>query len=524
MRINLFFLACIYAITSFSQQKPTSKEFNYTFSKPYEVIDGVKWYFNVEGTNIVSFKMDGNDFYFQKFGGPNLDEIMRVPMERLPKKSRFEEILKFQDKIYFFYSLKDDNTGVLQLFARELDYVNGKFKPDRCIVKEENKVSNAFIFSKFNIYSDLNESKILVQYRMVPDVKNDDVSKDIIGFHTFTKDLEEIWHSIVTMPYTEKKMNNVAYCLDDQANVYLLSEIYKDETTDKFKKDGTINYDLEVIRIDKDDQKLTIKRISLENRRLIDYGFYNGNNNELILAGYYSNEEDRSADGVYTYVFNGDGEIIKSSTNEFDINVIKQFESEKSQRKIDKSTQKNGVGIDNLEFDHLIHHEDGSITAIGEVYYYTVHYNGSTGSTSYDYFYNSIIACKISEKGDMLWMKKLPKYQEGNGLGGLSYSLLFDDNNYYFVYLDNIKNLNLGLNETPEKHVDGRGGYLTAYKVDVSTGDVEKSSIFNTAEVNNMSLHQFQVDRVVKIGDKEFAVEFYKKRNEDVMVKVKFTE
>jgi hypothetical protein len=124
----------------------------------------------------------------------------------------------------------------------------------------------------------------------------------------------------------------------------------------------------------------------------------------------------------------------------------------------------------------------------------------------------------------MLWMKKLPKYQEGNGLGGLSYSLLFDDNNYYFVYLDNIKNLNLGLNETPEKHVDGRGGYLTAYKVDVSTGDVEKSSIFNTAEVNNMSLHQFQVDRVVKIGDKEFAVEFYKKRNEDVMVKVKFTE
>ncbi len=84
--------------------------------------------------------------------------------------------------------------------------------------------------------------------------------------------------------------------------------------------------------------------------------------------------------------------------------------------------------------------------------------------------------------------------------------------------------MNLGLNETPNKHVDGRGGYLTVYKVNITTGDVGKLSIFNTADVNNMSLYQFRVDRVVKIGDKEFAIEFYKKGKEDVMFKVKLSE
>ena len=46
----------------------------------------------------------------------------------------------------------------------------------------------------------------------------------------------------------------------------------------------------------------------------------------------------------------------------------------------------------------------------------------------------------------------------------------------------------------------------------------------NTADVNEMSLYQFNTGRIVELSDNEFAVEFYKKKKEDVMVKVTLNE
>jgi len=65
---------------------------------------------------------------------------------------------------------------------------------------------------------------------------------------------------------------------------------------------------------------------------------------------------------------------------------------------------------------------------------------------------------------------------------------------------------------------------LTGFKVDDATGDLTKISIFNTADVNEMSLYQFNTGRIVELSDNEFAVEFYKKKKEDVMVKVTLNE
>lgn len=56
----------------------------------------------------------------------------------------------------------------------------------------------------------------------------------------------------------------------------------------------------------------------------------------------------------------------------------------------------------------------------------------------------------------------------------------FNGENYFF-YLDNIKNIDLPLTESPASHSSGAGGYLTCVKID-NAGKMTKKSIFNLRE------------------------------------------
>lgn len=524
-------LCLLFILSTAYGQVETSKEFSYTMSNPYTVVDGTKWYFNTNENEVVSLKKVRSGFIFQKFEGDKLNEIKRTELDELPDGSQIESIVQVADKIYLFYSLWDRAATTEQLFARELNYETGKFLSDKLLVKVKGKVSgviyggmffNYSVGDKFDISTDFNETKLLVQYRLRPENKNDAENKDKIGFHTFTKDLEVIWGDVITMPYTERKMNNEGYCLDNDANVYLIAEIFKNETTKRTTKEGDPNYDIHLIRIDSETQELVETKIELKDKFLTNYGFFEGANNEIIIAGYYSNDKYFKTNGLYSYRLSSDGEIISSTSNEFDAEVLKQFESERTKNSIDKAEEKGRLGISNLRLRHLVYNTDGSITTIGEVYYVESRYNAQTNTTTYTYHYEEMIACNVAPEGEMNWMVKLPKNQtSGSSINGLGYYLVSGEKHLYLVFLDNVKNLNLEENKIPARHSDGAGGYLTAYQVDNQAGTVKKLSIFDTREVNGIPVYQFMTRRIVELSDDEFAIEFYKKQKEDVMIRVK---
>lgn len=517
---------------SFSQVK-TSKEFNYTMSKPYEVVDGSKWYFSLND-EVLALKENRGGFIVQKFAGKSLEESKRSESEGFPKGAVKEGSIQANERIYLFYSLWDKPAGKEQLFVRELDFNTLKFKNDKLLLSVKGKVSGVLYsggmfsyttYDKFNISLNFDESLFLVQYRINPEEKRDALNKDKIGFHTFDLDLNEVWNTVATMPHTEKKMNNVGYCLDNFANVYILAEVYKDETTKRTDKAGNPNYDLELIRIDADDQNLSKSNITLDDKFLTNYGFFEGNDNEIIISGYYSNDKWGGNNGMYVYRLDKEGAVISQSINEFSAEVLKQFESQRTQAKVDNAEKKGKVGLNNLKLRHLIIHADGSITSIGEVHYVISHYNSKTGQTTYTYYYEEMIVMNINPDGELVWMQKLPKFQYGGSpVGGMSFYFMSSENNMYFLFLDNIKNLEIDENTVPAKHNDGKGGYLTAYQVSKETGETKKLSIFDTRSVNDIAVYQFATRRIVDINDNEFAVEFYKKGKEDVMFKVTLAE
>lgn len=110
---------------------------------------------------------------------------------------------------------------------------------------------------------------------------------------------------------------------------------------------------------------------------------------------------------MYIYRLDKEGTVVSHSINEFSVEILKQFESQPTQSKVDAADKKGIVGLSNLKLRHLNIHEDGSITSIGEVYYVVSHYNSKTGQTTYTYYYEEIIVMKINAEDELVWMKKL---------------------------------------------------------------------------------------------------------------------
>lgn len=161
---------------------------------------------------------------------------------------------------------------------------------------------------------------------------------------------------------------------------------------------------------------------------------------------------------------------------------LKKFESARTRRRMDK---KDDYEAPNLSVRNVVTEADGSIFIALEEYFVvsTTYYDSRGGSTTYyTYYFNDILGTRINADGSFAWLRKIPKQQYGtNGRGTMSFKLVSDASGYYFLYLDNKKNMELAEDETPKAHVDGWGGQVVVSKID-NNGTVSKELVFDTRD------------------------------------------
>ncbi|MFD2542728.1 hypothetical protein ACFSSB_10405 [Lacinutrix gracilariae] len=560
-KIYLLLCICVFVFTA-NAQNEISPDYNFTVSEPYQVYDAAKKYYFSKNSEILAVKPWKKYLVIQKFGVDGLQLISEKKYEDLPDNYVVEGMIELQDKYYFFYSSwSGKKTKQERLYYREIDFNTGEFIGESVkLINVSGKLAGSpmatytsgggfavggfgmsfggfGVVDKFDFLTSKDESKLLVQYRKKPKVKRDTKSYDKIGVNVFDTNLNTIWSKEYKMPYTERRMNLVDFAVDSDGHGYILTKVFHDDSNKdkRKKKDTEANYHMELFRLLDGSEGIEKSKIVLNDKFINGISLFESPDGFMVCAGFYTNGLNNNlgnSDGLFTFKITKEGELVEKNAHEIPVEVLNQYVSKRTQKKNKKKDKENKAEFTNLQLRDLIINPDGSLVLIGEQTYVVTHYR-SNGQVYYTFHNNDMLLSKVDASGDLEWMKKLPKRQSGapkigqvydtskTYQGGMSYSYFFTNGNHYMVYLDNVKNIDLKLDEVPAKHSDGHGGYLTAYKINDATGTVTKDNILDTRNVTNkLEVYQFSNNRVVKTAENQFVIEFYKKKKEDVLIKV----
>jgi hypothetical protein len=135
-------------------------------------------------------------------------------------------------------------------------------------------------------------------------------------------------------------------------------------------------------------------------------------------------------------------------------------------------------------------------------------------------FYLDIIVSKIKPNGNVVWIKKIPKYE----MYLSSYWHVISNNNCYFIFVDDIHNVNLPLNKRADMAFGGNDEFMSIMKISDSDGTVSNGEIFNNKDFKNYDIKKYMRNYYdpYKISENEIVFEINQTKNGsgDVMVKV----
>lgn len=464
---------------------------SYSFSNEFETVkkhvDMGFYKFNTDEYAEVYYKK-GDDMVFQifdkDFKNVKKQETVLIPEES--KKCANEGFFSVKNDYFWFYSTWDRKTETERLFALPFDKTNLKFANSEIKMIETVRLDP---YNKYRFNYSTDSTKMLVTYRVKPKERRDKLNKDIIGFNLYDNKMNKLYAAEIEMPYSEFDMNNLDYEIDSRGNIYMLTEVKLNNSLDgEVDRENKNAMRYELIRVNQKNNSLQAIKINLQNKYTNSVLLSEDLNHDIVIAGYYSDKKNSSGStGAYIirleYDANNAVKDVKTTYCPFPAETLKAYESERTKRKMDKKDKDGALEAANLSFDKLVFYQDGSMMIIGEEYYVVTHtyYNGKTTTTTYTYYYNDILVLKADKNGKTEWCNKIPKQTSGSGTADLSYHHHVFNGEDYFIYLDNIKNIDLPLTETPFAHSAGRGGYLTCVKID-KNGKMSKKSIFDIKE------------------------------------------
>lgn len=541
----VFLLLFISPIFSVSQENGLAG-FNVEFSETYEYIRSYTNIYSHLNDNLLCIKSKSNDLMIQKLTSSTLDfnSVKRYNDQR--EYGRIEHVGVLDNTMYLYYSIWDKKNEKEQIYYREIDTDKGcltgkdipMFKVNGKIVGQMEGVSSMYDvqnIGKFKFDYSKDSSKLMIFYRKISEERNDAHNYDKIGFHIYDQNMDPLWYKEVLMPYTEKRMDIIDYLIDTKGNAYILAYVFSKNSSRKELENGKPNFRVEIMKITPDNPDIEIFPVTIENQLISFIRFKEGNNNEIIGAGFFSytyktfktemarigsggkNEHNLDAKGIFSFTLDELGEVYNNVVYNFSLNMLNQNESKTQQRNNKKYGNK--TELEHLYLDRIIIEEDGSIIIIGEQVYQVTK---GTKMISTFYYYDDIIVGKISNKGELEWIKKLPKKQVGKdtGIADMSFKHFYSNGIHYFFYLDNAKNISLIENQEPKSHKAKQGGLLTAYTVISSDGKIYKTPILDLRNTNEMSISGFSPNQLFKISPNEYIFEVNDRKKEGIIIKL----
>lgn len=454
-----------------------------------------------------------------------------IRITNFPENQKKIKCIKFHGEyIMFFSSILKKSSTVVKFYFRKLNISTGE-------LGKEN-----FIFEVDNDRSELYKNGIPHLYFIpMPEFQlSKDNSKLLFScnqhFHVFEKNMQLKWKT--EKVYGEKTPD--IYDLQDMllgndGSLHLIIKIFKEdlksddphsELSSSEKKEP--NYDIKAFKVDENgSSKIPIE--VLKNRLIHSLTLHKDSNNKLLCLGLYFNDsnldyslgffavslEDPNTEFI-SYPISSEVPIFYSKYSAMGNSTYIQV---KNKDKI--PSEKKGIRyLHGLEIKNT---KDGHLMLITEQH---IGFNPSKEIRRGMGNYAHILVTKINLNGDIIWAKRLTKFQIGNvsttsgdGYGCGSYKYLYLNDKHYLIYLDDKKNQNLNLEVSGKYCTSCRSGNIFAYILD-DNGTVAKDFLFDFDKKSSDTQFDFK-HHMVKISNSEFLFHLFPKKNTYGIVKIK---
>ena len=489
--------------TLLSLAASAQSKFNFKLGQEYDLPRKTSdlAFFGNEKDGLVNLSIKKEELIVIRFDAKSLNKSMEQKIDLDVTRNFNSEILAdfSNNNYYWLHSDWDKGSDAEMLFYDKINVQTGKISEANKLMFQTAKIAGdatprgfygVKVTDKYEYDFDIDRKVLCVSYRLKPEHRNDKKSFDIIGFQVFDDNMKKLWGNEFTMPYTEAIMDNSDFSVDSKGNAYLLAKVYENEKRrERDKSTGKPGYHYEVLKFTKDSKKIITIPVTVDDNYIGETTISENSSNDMIIACTYSKKsKGLGTDGIFLSTIDKDNKLVKFKNGyyEFPKEELAKFESARSRRKINKSDD---YEARNLRVRDVIVEKDGGILITCEEYQVVANYStSSSGYTrvTYTYYYEDILAARVDAKGEFQWLRKIPKRQRGGaGRGTMSFKLINDATGYYFLYLDNLKNLNLPEDEVPKYHVDGYGGQVMVTTI-TKDGKVSKDLLFDTREEDIM--------------------------------------
>ncbi len=454
-------------------------------------------FFGNEKDGIVNLSLKKDELNILRFSPKTLELTTEKTIE-LPERTKdfnSETIIDFGTNYYWLHSDWDKKDERELLYYDVVDVVNGKLVSTNNKMNETSKIAGYMVSTgwyraktagKYNFDFDAAKTRLLVSYRLWPEERNDKINYDKIGLQVYDEKMQRLWGGEFTMPYTEAIMDNSDFSVDSKGNAYMLAKVYDSEKRKEVDKEtGKAGYHYEILKFTKDSKTIVHTTVSVDDYFIRQISLVENSLHGMVIASTYSKRaKGLGTDGIFLATMDESGKInkFKNGYYEFPLEELTKFVSGRSKKKIERSDD---YEVPYLRVRDVVVETDGAVFITCEQFWMETKMltsgNGVT-STYTTYYYGDIFASKINAAGNFEWLRKIPKSQKGGaGRGTMSFKLVSDESGYYFLFLDNKKNMELGEDEAPKYHVDGFGGQVVVARID-NAGNLSKEIVFDTRE------------------------------------------
>ena len=481
-----------------------------TESAPYKTYTGNFLQYFQSGDEMLAFKRDGDVFILQKYNTKTLVQTGIQTYKDMPEEYVIESVREFNKRYYFFYSTANRGKKTAALYVREIDFNAGTFVSTGNILI----TVNSELKGSFTLFNSLKDEKLMVQYTLLKTHMNDDINHQTLGFYIYDKNLQYLWNAEVPLPDAEKYVQYLTQAVDSNGDIYYLIRLYDKETADQY---GTYSektlHQLELLKLTKESKAFKSNTFTLSSKEVRDINLVETSPGEMLCVGFYT-LKNPLVPSLFTCKVKADGSANDDKSYHILASILRLYEN-----KQDNTIKKDENIPDLSELNNLIcntikQDENGDLLIIAEST--NSHYLDGYYYTHYD----DLLAIRIDQQGHMKWMQRLPKRPFING-SAYSYHYISRKENDYFLFLDHEENKSLTIDQVTAKRFKSKETVLTAYKINKSSGLAEKIILLDTKEVNGKEIYRVTSERVLSASATELIFEAYKKKNEDVLIKIK---